>query len=519
MTPAFDRCTIPGVLREQAALYPDAVALIFEGRSTTYAELERRTNQIANAFRAAGLRPGDRVAHLGKNSDRFFELLIGAAKAQVIFVPLNWRLARPELQYVLRDAEPTILFVGAEFISEIDPLTAEAPIRHIVALEDSQSVFESYTHWYAKVLDTPPESPPPIDQVVLIMYTSGTTGWPKGAMLSHRSVLRIADSHPIEDPEWFVWTHGEVALIAMPTFHIGGTGQGLRALKGGASAVILREFAVDTVLAAVAQFRVNKLFLVPSAIQAVIQHPSLATTDYSCLRYILYGASPIPIDLLRKAMTAFGCRYVQMYGSTETSGTVVALSPEDHVAASNSLLSTAGRALPGVEIKIIDEEGRVLPVDAPGEIVVRSVANMVGYWRLPDETAKAIDTDGWLRTGDIGSLDADGYLRVRDRLKDMIISGGENVYPAEVENAIYGHPAVSEVAVIGLPHPRWGEAVTAIVVPKAGFTGEGDAIIAWARARIAAYKAPKTVHFVESLPRNASGKILRRSLRDTFSER
>jgi long-chain acyl-CoA synthetase len=246
----------------------------------------------------------------------------------------------------------------------------------------------------------------------------------------------------------------------------------------------------------------------------VLQHPSIGIADYSCLRYILYGGSLIPPDLLRNAIAAFGCGFVQMYGSTETSGTVTALSPEDHLSGEAGRLASAGLPLPGVEIAILDEAG--LPA-AAGEIAVRSVANMSGYWNLPEETLKAIDGAGWLRTGDVGRIDARGYLYVLDRLKDMIISGGENVYPAEVENAIFDHPAVSDVAVIGLADERWGEAVTAIVVLRHGIAADGRDIIRWARERIAPYKVPKAVHLIDALPRNASGKVLRRELRARFT--
>jgi long-chain acyl-CoA synthetase len=511
--------TIQDLVGKSASLRPDAIVLRFEDRATSYAALERRTNRIANALLAEGLRPGDRVAHLGKNSDRYFELLLGAAKAGLILVPLNWRLAPAELGDIVRDAEPAILFVGPEFADLVAGLSAGSTIRRGVSIDAQSGGLPSFADWFADAGELPPPAKSRTDDVVLLMYTSGTTGRPKGVMLTHRSLLRLDGDQPHRDPEWFRWEPGEVALIAMPTFHIGGTGQGLRALRGGSTALILREFSVDGVLAAVAAFGVTKLFLVPTALHAVLRHPSIGKADYSSLRYILYGASPIAMELLEEAIAVFGCDCVQMYGSTETSGTITALSPEDHRAGDRALLLTAGRPLPGVEIRIIDEAGRTLPVDTPGEVAIRSVANMVGYWRLPDETARTIDAEGWLRTGDAGSLDAKGYLRVHDRVKDMIISGGENVYPAEVENAIYGHPSVSEVAVVGVAHPRWGEAVTAVVVPKPGAARDGQGIIAWARSRIAGYKVPKSVHFVESLPRNPSGKILRRKLREDLAAR
>jgi long-chain acyl-CoA synthetase len=507
--------TIADVIRRQAAERGDALALVFGDRRTSYAELDRRTDRIANALLAAGLATGDRIAYLGKNSDRHYELLIAASKARVILVPLNWRLAVPELDYLVGDAAPRLLFAGPEFGETASALAQGR--AEVIAIEDAEPGRRAFEDWHAGASDGKPAVVPETDDIALIMYTSGTTGRPKGAMLSHRNLLRIVGGRPLPEPDFFTWRPGDVALIAMPTFHVGGTGQGLRSLKGGSTAVILKEFSVDRVLEAVARHRVDKLFLVPSAIHAVLEHPSIGEADYSCLRYILYGASPIPADLLHRAIAAFGCGFVQMYGSTETSGTITTLSPDDHVSGDVDRLSSAGSPLPGVEIAILDGDGKALPAGEPGEIAVRSVANMVGYWRLPEETARTIDADGWLRSGDVGRVDARGYLSVFDRVKDMIITGGENVYPAEVENAIFGHPGVSEVAVIGLADARWGEAVTAIVTPRPGVTPDGADIIGWARARIAAYKVPKTVHFVKALPRNPSGKVLRRELRAQFS--
>ena len=515
MTDTAPSCTIAEVIRRQAAERGEAIALVFGDRRTSYGELDRRTDRIANALLAAGLKPGDRIAYVGKNSDRHYELLVAASKARVILVPLNWRLVVAELEYQISDAAPRLLFAGPEFLQTAMALSADRDLE-VIAVEEAEAGLPGFEDWNGAAPDTPPPAVAEPDDVVLIMYTSGTTGRPKGAMLSHRSLLRVVDGRPLPEPDFFTWRPGEVALIAMPTFHVGGTGQGLRSLKGGSTAVILEEFGVDAVLEAVVRHRVDKLFLVPAAIHAVLQHPSIGVADYSCLRYILYGASPIPADLLRTAIDVFGCGFVQMYGSTETSGTVTALSPDNHL--DPARLATAGLPLPGVEIAILDEVGNPVPQGQAGEIAVRSVANMVGYWGLSEETAHTIAAEGWLRTGDIGRLDADGYLSVFDRVKDMIISGGENVYPAEVESTIFGHPAVSEVAVIGLPHPRWGEAVTAIVARRPDASVEAEEIIAWARERIAGYKAPKAVHFVEALPRNSSGKILRRELRAQFSK-
>jgi long-chain acyl-CoA synthetase len=284
----------------------------------------------------------------------------------------------------------------------------------------------------------------------------------------------------------------------------------------GAKGVVAREFDPMKVLDFIEHDRVSKMFMVPAALQIVVRLPRAREVDFSRLKYILYGASPIPLDLLRECMSVFGCGFVQQYGMTETCGTIVYLPPEDHDPAGNPRMRAAGKAMPGVELKVIDEAGNSLPVGVVGEVATRSVSNMPGYWNLPEATAATIDAEGWLRTGDAGYLDADGYLFIHDRVKDMIISGAENIYPAEVESAIYGHPDVAEVAVIGVPDEKWGEAVKAVVALKPGASPDPESIIAFARTRIAGFKAPKSVDFIEALPRNASGKILRKDLREPY---
>ncbi|ARS29448.1 acyl-CoA synthetase [Sphingomonas sp. KC8] len=352
---------------------------------------------------------------------------------------------------------------------------------------------------------------------MLQLYTSGTTGNPKGAMLANRSLLSLRADYPAEQmPEWNRWGPHDVSLIAMPNFHISGSGWGLWTLQHGAKGVVVREFDPHQVLDLMTRHRITKIMMVPTAMRIVCDHPDAAGTDFSFLKYICYGGSAIPLDLLRQAISVFGCGFAQMYGMTETAGTIVGLPPEDHDPAGNQRMRGVGVPLPGVEVRIVDEGGNELPRGQVGEIVTRSGANMSGYFGNAAATAETIDREGWLRTGDAGSMDEDGYIYLADRMKDMIITGGENVYPAEVENALYSHPQVSDVAVIGVPDPKWGEAVKAIVVPAPGERPEPAELIAWARARIAGYKAPKSIDFRETLPRNPSGKILRRLLRDEY---
>lgn len=318
-------------------------------------------------------------------------------------------------------------------------------------------------------------------------------------------------------PEWNRWSEDDVALIAMPIFHIGGSGFGMQTLINGAKGVIAREFDPNRVLDFIAQDRITKIFMVPAAMQIVVRHPKAREVDYSCIKYILYGASPIPLELLRECMAVFGCGFAQMYGMTETTGTIVVLPPEDHDPAGNPRMRSAGKPLAGVEIAILDDAGNRLPPGQVGEIATRSVANMAGYWNLAEATAKTIDEEGWLRTGDAGYVDEDGYVYIHDRVKDMIISGGENVYSAEVEQAIYQHRDVAECAVIGIPDEQWGEIVHAVVRAKPGTSPTAESIIAHCRALIANYKCPRSIAIRnEPLPVSGAGKILKTELRRPY---
>jgi long-chain acyl-CoA synthetase len=351
----------------------------------------------------------------------------------------------------------------------------------------------------------------------LQLYTSGTTGKPKGVMLSHRNILSGRRDAMRESMPWNEWLEGDVNLVALPVGHIGGVGWAIVSFFNGARTLVHRDFVPSRVLEAIEQQGVSKLFLVPAALHMLLLQPRVREIDYGRLRFILYGASPIALDLLREATEVFGCGFCQQYGMTETCGTIVYLPPEDHDPAGNERMRGAGLPMPGVEIRVVDPQTRApLPARRVGEVETRSVANMVGYWNRAAETSETIDAAGWLRTGDAGYLDEDGYLYIHDRFKDMICTGAENVYPAEVESAIFGHPDVLEVAVIGVPDPKWGEAVKAVVVPRPGTSPDPRDILDFARTRLAGFKVPKSVEIVPALPRGPTGKLLRRVLREPY---
>jgi fatty-acyl-CoA synthase len=509
--PHHDFLSFDDFLKHWAQSKPDQIALEMGDRATTYGEAEVLTRRLISLFEENGVGRGDRIAWLGKNSDRYFLLLYAAARVGVVIAPIGWRLAPPEMAYILQDTGAKILFVEEGFVDTADEVTG--------AMDNPPRVLEAEAAFRAAEACEPADfEPAGQDDPILQLYTSGTTGNPKGVGLSNRNMFSLRKPSLDASVPWQEYTDNDCILAAMPCAHIGGTGLSAVATSAGIRAQVLPEFTPDGVLRAI-QNGATHMFLVPAAIQFVIQHPLAKETDFSGLRYLMYGAAPMPLELLKQTVATMpGAGLLQVYGMTETCGTVTMLPPEDHVLEGNERMRSAGKAVPGVEIQIRDEDNKEVPRGEIGEICIHSPSNTDGYWKLPEATAKTIDKDGWLYTGDAGIMDDDGYIYIQDRIKDMIISGGENVYPAEVESAIYGHPAIAEVAVIGIPSEQWGEEVKACCVAKPGMEIEAGDVIAYARERIAAFKAPKSVDVIAEMPRNASGKILRRQLRAPYWE-
>lgn len=502
-----DETTLAELIRAQAIRYGAKTALRFGSDTISYAELDRRANRVANGLSKAGIGRGDRIATIACNHPVHFELLFATAKLGAILVPVNWRLADPEIAWILGDARPKAVHVAEPFEDRVAALLCDAPLL----LRGSE-----FAAWREAQNATDPAIGVATDEVAVQLYTSGTTGRPKGAMLTNRNLLVLRSMPPEQQPEWNRFTDDDVSLLVMPSFHIGGTGYGIQTLAAGATGLIAQEFRAGDVLDYIERERLSKIFIVPSALQMLVEHPRARGVDYSRIRTILYGASPIPISLLREAIDVFGCGFVQMYGMTETCGTITALPPEDHCAEGNRRMLSAGAPLKGVELRILGEDGTALTSGEVGEIAVRSELVMKGYWGRPEETAEVLSADGWYRTGDAGYLDADGYLFLKDRVKDMIVTGGENVYPAEVEAVLSEHPAIAEVAVIGVPSAKWGEEVKAVIVLRDDAIIGAAELLAWARERLAGYKLPKSIDFLSGLPRGATGKVLRRELRAPY---
>ncbi|MET0271432.1 MAG: fatty acid--CoA ligase [Phenylobacterium sp.] len=514
--------TLGDAARFHGRTRPHKQAFFFEGRITTYADFDRHTSQVANGLLAEGVGHGSRIAYLGKNSDHYFELLFGATRMGAVLTPVNWRLAEPEVVYITNDAEAQVLFIDgacAGLIARIAPQLAS--VRKIVLMEggDGGEAYETWRDRQSAADQVVTLSP---EDVAVQLYTSGTTGRPKGVQITHHNFYAFAehaaknpDGYPA-DMDWNAWDEEDVSMVAMPVFHISGTGWGVVGVYSGAFTVVLREFDNAAVIETIRGFKVSKTVLVPTTIQMILDYPGVSGADFASMSDFLYGASPIPLDLLERAVKVFGCGFIQLYGMTETCGAVTYLPRDDHEKGGPRMRS-AGKAVPGAEIRIMDpEEDTVLGPNVVGEICIRSPTTMRGYWKQEAETARCITAGGWVRTGDAGMMDEDGYVFISDRVKDMIVSGGENVYPAEVESAMYGHPDIAEVTVIGVPDPKWGEAVKAVVVAKPGVTPDAAAILDFTRQRIAGYKVPKSVDFIDALPRNATGKVLKRDLRAPY---
>ena len=491
---------------------PNKVALKFEGRQTTYAELNEHSNRVANGLLVLGQTPGKRVGFIGKNQDRVWEVILGSFKSRTAFVSVNWRLAPAEIVYVLSNAECEVLLVGKHLYDIVGTIKHELPrIKLIVAMDGDHPEWPSYLDWRAGQEAFDPMLPSEPDDDVFQVYSSGTTGRPKGVCLTNGNFL-WSFKHQITDVE--PWGRDDIVLIPMPMFHVAGLSPGMITLASGACAVIMAEATVDDILQLIPEHRITQALIVPAVIQVMTQAHGVEHVDFSSLKRISYGGSPIPEAVLSRAMDLFGCDFIQNYGLTETCSMCTYLSPADH-APGRGKLRSCGKPAPNREIRIVSANGDVLGVGEIGEIVVRGGFVMKGYWKAPAANNEAI-VDGWFHTGDAGYFDEEGYLFIHDRIKEMIVSGGENVYPAEVENALADNPDILDAAVIGVPDEKWGEAVKAVVVLKPGVQPDEAAIILHARQRIAGFKLPKSVDFVDSIPRNPSGKILRRNLREPY---
>jgi acyl-CoA synthetase (AMP-forming)/AMP-acid ligase II len=489
--------------RVWAGKTPKKAALIDSNRVVTFAQLNDRSNRIANALGRARIQPGSHIGFLGKNSAAFFEIWVGVNKAGCALIPLNWRSAPAELVEVVQDAEVPLIFAGRDFIELAAQVRQPAEVTVQVVPEDELD------EWSAGAGATDPDIALTESATALLGYTSGTTAAPKGVPISHGALMRWFDAAATEPS--VNWNADDIGLMVMPNFHLAGTLESLPALYHGASLVILSAFDPPAFVAAVAALRPTVTCLVPTAMQMLLDHASTNPVDFSSLRRMLYAGSPIGEHTLQRALDVFGCDFVQFYGTTETF-IITLLRPEQHRLDNPDLLKSCGQPMPGVELRIVDTNGRDLPTGEAGEVLVRSPWMFSGYWNKPDETATAI-IDGWYHTGDGAIRDRSGNLFLVDRLKDMIVSGGENIYSAEVERALAAHPSVQSAAVVGAPDEKWGERVVAFVVPYPDAPVDVSDLVSHCRGLIAGYKVPKEIYLADALPQTASGKVQKAALR------
>jgi fatty-acyl-CoA synthase/long-chain acyl-CoA synthetase len=503
------------VIRAHARARADHPAIICEDRQLTYSQLHRESNRTARALLAEGLGPGSRIAFLGKESEFYYDLLYACAKSSMVLVPINWRLTSGEVDHILRDSDAELLLVEQEFLDLVAQLRDALPrLRTVVAADGPAGPGGGFLAWKAGQptedldLDGGPDTP------VAQLYTSGTTGLPKGVVLAQRSFFAVRDALDSAGLDWIDWQPADKSLLTVPGFHVGGLWWATQGFNAGITNVAMRMFVSKDAVSIIRRQGITTACVVPAMLQMMLAEPGVTRGDFATLRKVVYGGSPISESLLDRCIATIGCDFAQIYGLTETGNTAVCLPPSSHVPGCPQL-KAAGRPYPGIELKVIDAAGTPVPVAAIGEICIKTPARMIEYWRLPDATAQTLIGD-WIHTGDAGYLDQDGYLYICDRIKDMIIVAGENVYPAEIENALAKHQAVAEAAVIGVPDERWGEAIYAFVVTKPGEKVTPRELMLFLGTHIAAFKMPALFCFVEQIPRNPSGKILRRVLRDKF---
>jgi fatty-acyl-CoA synthase len=497
-------------LGKRELLTPDRLALVDDatGLRYTYRQLNERANCCAAMLRRLGVCKGDRVAILARNRIEYLDALFATGKLGAILVPLNWRLAAPELAYMLADSTPRVLIAEAEFAPVVETLQLQTAVEHVLWLgAGCDGCGSRYDDLIATVDGASISAEVAPGDPHLILYTSGTTGRPKGAVLTHQVLVWNSLNTNVG---WDLHAN-DVSIIHTPLFHTGGINVlTIPVLHAGGAMILMREWSPQRCLELIAQERVTIFFAVPTMFHMLLETPGFAKTDFSSVRFFISGGAPCPVPLI-KAYQTYGIPFRQGYGLTEVSVNCFTLNPEDAIRKAGSV----GRPIFHLDARVVDEDGMDLPLGTIGELWLRGPTVCAGYWNNPTATAATI-TDGWFHTGDLVRVDGDGYFFIVDRKKDMYISGGENVYPTEVERAIYEHPAVAECAVIGVPDERWGEVGKALVVVRAAMTLSAEELIEHCRQRLARYKVPKSVLFLPELPHNSSGKVLKPELRARY---
>ncbi len=505
------------------AICPDRGCIFFERKRWTYAQINERVNRLGNALAKWGIKEGDRVGILHVNCPQHIETYFAVAKSGAIFVPLNFRAKADELAYMITHAEIKTLFVGDRYLDMVNAMLPQLPTVKECFSVDSHSEGIGY---YEDLIGSAPSDEVIVEigdeDITILMYTAGTTGRPKGVPLRHNAfVTYVLDNVDPASPDM-----EERNLLTVPLYHVAGIQAMLAAIYGGRTLVLMRQFEVKEWLETIQREKATRAMLVPTMLKRVIDDPDFSRYDLSSLKVVTYGAAPMPFEVIHRAIQVMPwVRFINAFGQTETASTITTLGPEDHIIEGTEkerekklkrLTSSIGRPLPDVEVKIIDEEGKALRPFEAGEILARGPRIMTGYWRDEQKTSQVMTPDGWLRTGDMGWMDEDGYIYLAGRADDMIIRGGENISPDEVENVLHSYPKVEEAAVIGVHDPEWGQEPRAVVVLKKGEMATPEEIIEFCRGKLAGFKRPRSVVFVSSLPRNPMGKVLRKNLREEY---
>lgn len=507
--------TLGDISRCGAKDYANREAMVFEGQRFTYNILEDRTTRLANAFLALGCRKGERVAVLSENSPKYLEVYLGAAKAGLVVTPLNFRLTDNEISHIVNDAEATFFLVGDDYEELAGKIKGQAPcVREWISLDSYSEEFLSYETLLNQSSSSTPAITVDERDMAMLIYTGGTTGPPKGVMLSHKNLLTafqsLIDAGVVEE--------NDTTCMVLPLFHVA-FWPAMSLLMVGGRVAIERRVDIDSILETIQAERCTHINAVPTLYTVLVGYADTEKFDLSSLRSMTYAGSPMPVEVLKRCIAKFGNIFAQGYGMTEAAPTLTFLAPEDHVLEGprSRLLASAGKATPGIKIQVVDENDNPLPPGEVGEVTASGENIMLGYWKNKELTDDRL-RDGWLHTGDMGYLDEEGYLFLVDRKADMIITGGENVYPTETEGVLYQHPAVLECAVTSAPDERWVEKVQAVVVLKPGGSVTEEELIQFCKGRLAGYKCPKKVFFWDQLPKSAIGKILRKDVKKSFWE-
>ena len=507
------------------AICPDRAGIVFGGERWTYGQTSERVNQLANGLARIGVEKGDRMGILQVNCNQYVESYFAAAKLGAIFVPLNFRAKADELAYMITHAEVKVLFVGSRYMDMVNGMLSQlVSVKHCISLDEDHGKMASYEEVIRSSSSEEIFREIGDEDITILMYTSGTTGRPKGVPLRHNAFV----SYVLENVDPASPDIEERNLLTVPLYHVAGVQAMLSAIYGGRTLVMMKQFEVKEWLETIQRERATRAMLVPTMLKRIIDDSDFNHCDLSSLKVITYGAAPMPFEVINKAIQVMPwVRFINAFGQTETASTITMLGPDDHVIEGTEeekrrklkrLSSSIGRPLPDVEVKIVDEEGKSLPPLEVGEILARGSRIMTGYWRDEQKTAQALTSDGWLRTGDMGYMDEEGYIYLSGRADDMIIRGGENISPEEVEEVLHSHPKVEEAAVIGVPDVEWGQEPRAVVVLKKGEVTAPEEIIEYCRSNLAGFKRPRSVVFVDALPRNPMGKVLRKKLREEYGQ-